>query len=188
MIFGITGRAGVGKSFLTHSLSQQHQNIRVVELDYLGHECLERPSIIEQLISLFGSTIFKDGVICRNTLGNIVFSNHRHLERLNAIIHPAIYELVLNRLHQYSQNSFLIVGALVRDILSDDMCQSVITIDAPDEDIFRCAEDSEKIKRIHSVQRSRSLYLDEATDVFFNSFSRDSVTEWQLFMTPFLNH
>lgn len=95
-IIGITGGIGTGKSTVLNLLKQEY-NAYIVEADRLAHE-LMRPgeAAYHQITDIFGTDILStDGTIDRNRLGTIVFRDAEALRKLNAVIHPAVKQHIL---------------------------------------------------------------------------------------------
>jgi dephospho-CoA kinase len=89
---GLTGGIATGKSRVLARLAEQ--GLRTVDLDVLAHAVIEpgRPAY-DAIRAAFGPSIVgADGRIDRRALGAIVFSDAGARERLNAIVHPQIFE------------------------------------------------------------------------------------------------
>ncbi len=172
MIIGVTGRAGVGKSYLSSQLT----DYQVIELDTVGHHVLRQPTIIQALVNLFGPTILRDGQIDRKTLGERVFSDPTALHQLNTLVHPHIFQSVKDRL---THQDYVIVGALIHDIGLHTLCDTMVCVQASDHDIYRHAQDANRIKSIHLNQRSDRDYLDLADYSFHNYFDTETLRSWQ---------
>ena len=91
---GLTGGIGTGKSLVTSFLQEQGAN--VINADLLGHEAYLPGTVgFKQVVSEFGEDIVgKDGHVDRQKLGPIVFSDPSNMERLNAIMHPLIKDMI----------------------------------------------------------------------------------------------
>jgi pantetheine-phosphate adenylyltransferase len=102
-IVGVTGEIGVGKSFVCEKFvelgKQQGIEVHNIDMDQITHEILnELPDpaykkLREQISETFDSEIpddkgilDQDGMICRKTLGNIVFRNKEKLQKLNKLM------------------------------------------------------------------------------------------------------
>lgn len=168
-VIGITGRVGSGKS-LAASIFQRHFSGTILDLDRIGHTILQKKSIKEKLIQLFGQAIVdSQGDISRKNLGELVFSDRTKLQALNQVIHPEIKKEVVSFLSTYSRDSFIfLVGALIEEIGLSDICDHMIVIDATDADIIRAI--GPKFERIAPFQRSRGNYIQSADFVVQNEF------------------
>ncbi len=89
-IIGLTGGIGSGKSTTSQFLKEL--GAVVIDLDQIGHDVQTKGGgVYKQILSAFGEGILAaDGEIDRVKLGKIVFNDHKALERLNGIVHPAI--------------------------------------------------------------------------------------------------
>jgi dephospho-CoA kinase len=89
---GLTGGIATGKSMVVKLLADK--GARIIDFDHLTRYVQEpgRPAWNE-LVSLFGREIIKDDqTINRRKLGEIVFQDPQKLARLNAIVHPLIFQ------------------------------------------------------------------------------------------------
>ncbi len=86
---GITGGIGSGKSTVCRIFSVL--GIPVFSSDDEGKRLLaEDPEVRNALIAAFGSGIFVHDALDRKALGALVFNDRDALDRLNAIVHPAV--------------------------------------------------------------------------------------------------
>lgn len=89
---GLTGGLASGKSFVGQEF--ERLGCAVLQADKLGHRILaDDPSALRQVVREFGSGVLDaSGSIDRKALGAAVFSDKGRLERLNAIVHPRVFE------------------------------------------------------------------------------------------------
>ena len=99
-IIGLTGGIGTGKSHVSGLL--EGFGAAVVNADILGHEVYAPQSEgWHAVVDAFGDRIVaENGEIDRRALGGIVFSDEMELQKLNAIMHPRIYDLAERRLNE----------------------------------------------------------------------------------------
>jgi dephospho-CoA kinase len=90
LVIGLTGGIGSGKSTVAQMMRMK--GARVIDVDEIGRNVLLPDTrTFQQILNYFGNTILQqDGIINRQRLGDIVFSNPRELEVLERISHPAI--------------------------------------------------------------------------------------------------
>jgi dephospho-CoA kinase len=89
LIVALTGGIGSGKSTVGE-LFQQLGAV-VVDSDQLAREVVERGSLgFEQIVTLFGDEILKNGEINRSSLAEIIFKDPAKRKDLEQITHPLI--------------------------------------------------------------------------------------------------
>lgn len=96
---GITGGIGSGKSTIATIFKQL--GIPVYSSDLAAKKIFVQPEVQSKMIDAFGSSILDVfNKVDRTRLSKLVFNNSSQLEKLNAIIHPAVaedYRIWLNK-------------------------------------------------------------------------------------------
>lgn len=102
---GITGGVGAGKSKLLAYI-KKHYLCEIYLADEVAHLVKERgTACYEMLIDLLGEGILQeDGEIDRGAMAERIFGDEVLLEQVNAIIHPAVQEYLLQRLAEARKN------------------------------------------------------------------------------------
>ncbi len=97
-IIGLTGNIATGKSTVLAYLAQR--GAHVLDADRLAHESMQKGThTYWAIVDTFGQSILQpNGEINRRALGDIVFSDADALQRLEAIIHPAVFDLARQEL------------------------------------------------------------------------------------------
>jgi dephospho-CoA kinase len=110
LVIGLTGNLGTGKSEVAHTLAEL--GAVVINADELGHELLQpRTQTYLEIIDTFGKSILgRKKEIDRKKLGRKVFTNAEALSKLNRIMHPRIYNIVSQKIDEYSRSG---VGVVV---------------------------------------------------------------------------
>ncbi|MEG1847487.1 MAG: dephospho-CoA kinase [Lachnospiraceae bacterium] len=115
---GITGGVGSGKSELL-SYIRTHYNCRVIMADAVAHALEEvGQPCYEALVSLLGRDILQEnGSIHTGRMATRMFADERLLEKVNHIVHPAVFKWILSELHQEEQKGeydfFFVEAALL---------------------------------------------------------------------------
>ena len=94
---GLTGGIASGKSAVAAMLREI--GFAVLDADSLAHKLIEpgQPAC-DEVLKQFGSSITDpSGRIDRTKLGAIVFADRRKLDRLNAIVHPLVAEVIFGQ-------------------------------------------------------------------------------------------
>jgi dephospho-CoA kinase len=97
-VIGLTGGIGTGKSEVSRLLAEL--GAEVIEADRVAHEAYEpgTPGWREVLEAFGDRVLDADGWIDRKRLGGIVFGDEQARERLNAIVHPIVRQLLEERI------------------------------------------------------------------------------------------
>jgi dephospho-CoA kinase len=87
---GLTGGMACGKSVIAEALREL--GCHVIEADAVAHAVIEPGGeAYEAVVAAFGREILNEaGQIVRSRLGEHVFTSPVQLDRLNAIVHPAV--------------------------------------------------------------------------------------------------
>jgi len=103
---GLTGGIGSGKSTVGKLLS--HWGAEVIHADLVGHDVYRQGTIgWQKVVDAFGDDVLApDGTIDRKRLGAIVFADPSALKRLNAIVHPLIFEEIGRRIESRRTEGF----------------------------------------------------------------------------------
>lgn len=95
-IIGVTGGVGSGKTELLHYIEKNYR-CRILLADEASHEVMQKGGrIYEPLVALLGSSVLdSSGEINRKEMAARIFSHEELLGRVNALIHPAVREYIL---------------------------------------------------------------------------------------------
>lgn len=97
-IIGLTGNIATGKSTVLRYLQQK--GAYVLDADKLAHESMQVGThTYWAIVDAFGTDILQpDGAIDRPQLGRIVFTDPAKLAQLEALVHPAVFDLARREL------------------------------------------------------------------------------------------
>ena len=88
-VIALTGGIGCGKSLAAQFFAEL--GALVIDADQLARAAIERGSAgFDEVVTLFGDSILKDGNIDRRALGEIVFKDQKAKVALENIIHPFV--------------------------------------------------------------------------------------------------
>jgi len=91
----LTGSIATGKSSTAKILEQR--NFTIIDADSIAHTILNEE--YQSIAKLFGEALIKNGRVDRMALGNIVFRSEIERKKLEALLHPLIY----NRIVMYAK-------------------------------------------------------------------------------------
>jgi dephospho-CoA kinase len=98
LVIGLTGGIGTGKTEVSRILADL--GAEIINADALGHQAYEpQTETWRQVVEAFGEDLLSEtGEVDRRKLGPIVFADERALKRLNAIVHPRIRQMIVERI------------------------------------------------------------------------------------------
>ena len=141
LIVGLTGGIGAGKSTVAGLLASH--GAAVVDVDALGREIVAPDgTAVEPVIERFGDQLRgPDGGIDRGALAAIVFNDPGELAALNEISHPAINDLLDERVAAIGAAGATEVVVLDMAVLAESTLgrntrfpyEVVVTVEAPPE-------------------------------------------------------
>ena len=147
-VVGLVGGVGCGKSTVTDAWYERRhdaaEDTLLVDGDTVGHEVRDQPAIQEQIVEAFGPEVLgPDRQIDRQALGATVFASDAKtaLQRLNAIMHPAMRAEFRHRIETTAAPLVLFDAAILLEAGWDDLCHEVVFLDVSDaERLSRVAE------------------------------------------------
>ena len=166
-IIGLTGGIGSGKTTLATYLKSL--GIPVFIADDEAKKLMQSPEVVDEIQTVFGKAIFENGVLNRQQLAAIVFSNSEKLSQLNAIIHPAVKKHFEIWLDQYLSEPFVVYeAAILFESGSYQNCDYIITITAPLEDRISRVMQRDNSSQDQVMERINAQWTDDQRAVKSN--------------------
>lgn len=164
-VIGITGGVGAGKSTVLEYL-ENVCGAYVIQADKVGHKVMEQGgSCYQPLIDLFGKNVLDiNKNIDRRAVSDVVFRDEAMLRKLNAIVHPAVKEYILERLEEEKtagRNLFIVEAALLLEDHYEVFCDEIWYIHTDVE------------KRIQRLMSSRGYTREKAVSIINNQASEE---------------
>ena len=186
MIIGITGGIGSGKSVIAKQLREM--GYAVYDTDSEAKRLIvEDAAVRKQMIQLFGSDVYKDGIYQTAFVAQRVFTDKSLLAQLNAIVHPAVRADILRWATMQDSPSFrkgLGVGlcfvecAILYQAGFDTLCDKVVAVTAPEEVRLArvLARDHSTIDKVRARMRAQEAERDiERADIVINNDGKASI-------------
>ena len=179
-VIGLTGSIGSGKSEAAKIFAEL--GVPVTDVDVISH-ALTAPNqpLVEDIAANFGKQyITSEGALNRAAMRDLVFNDKVARNKLNAILHPAIYEQALiqlqaNQTHMNKSVSYqiLVIPLLFESPRYAPHINRILLIDCDEAtQIARVKLRSNlaesEIKKIIQAQTPRSKQLKLANDVIEN--------------------
>ncbi len=175
-IVGLTGGIGTGKTTVSEIFKKL--GIPVYNSDIEAKKLMHTDKeLIKKISNLFGKDIYKDNLLDRKKLAAEVFSNKEKLNRLNAIVHPAVkqdfelWALRQNSLYQIKESAILFESGIYKNV------DKIITVTAPlnlriKRLIKRDNTSQEEIKKRINNQLDEKLKTDNSDFIIDNNTTR----------------
>lgn len=170
----VTGGIGSGKSTVANRFAKLGASI--IDTDQLAYE-LTAPGqpALATIADAFGrGVIDADGALDRAALRCIVFKDPQQRQRLEAILHPLIRRLMLERLEAADGPYAMPVIPLLFETGQTDVADRILVVDVTAEIqvtrvTARSALSRDEVERIMASQVSREVRLAGADDIIDNS-------------------
>ena len=125
-MIGITGGIGSGKSTIAKALAKC--GFTVYDCDREAKRIIAEDAQVQKaIISLLGNEAFVNGRYNTAYVAKRVFAEPELLERLNAIVHPAVGKDILLKKPDFVESAILYEAGL------DKLCDKVVVVDAPED-------------------------------------------------------
>ncbi|MFT4925558.1 MAG: dephospho-CoA kinase [Phenylobacterium sp.] len=181
-IVGLTGGIGSGKTTVTDEF--ERLGITVVDADVIARTVVEPGSdCLNAIAAQFGPDILlQDGTLNRGQLRSLIFADVDKKQWLNALMHPAINQLMLQQLKQAQSPYCILVAPLLFENKLERYVNTTVVVDIPEEiQIQRTSSRDdvsvEQVKNIIKAQISRNERLQKADDVIDNNQSWTQVVQ-----------
>lgn len=133
MIIGITGGIGSGKSTVAHALAE-YTGWTLYDTDSEAKRLIvEDPHVRSLIEALLGKEVYDGNTYLTQRVGERVFADPTLLNRLNAIVHPAVRDDILRRHHAQPTPHcpLLVESAILFESGLDSICDRTIAILSP---------------------------------------------------------
>ncbi len=111
-LIGLTGNIATGKSHVAKRLREL--GAIVIDADQLAREVVQpgQPAL-DEIVRVFGKDVLMpDGSLDRKKMAGIVFYDTAKLKQLEAITHPAVRELLWQRIHEGLQHATVVIEVI----------------------------------------------------------------------------
>lgn len=172
---GLTGGVATGKSTVSQMLSEL--GATVIDADAIARDVVARGTPgLDAVVAQFGTDMLdSNGNLDRPAMGRLVFGDASARRRLEAIVHPLVYERIVELEGQAPDDALIVHDIpLLAESGRADTFDAVVVVDAPPEvQIERMVRmrgwsEEDAIARLHA-QASRADRLAVATHVIDNA-------------------
>jgi dephospho-CoA kinase len=171
---GLTGGIGCGKSTVAELFAAF--NVPVIDADDIAHQLVAVGQPALALIKqAFGEdSLNADGSLNRHFIRELVFSEASQKQKLEAIVHPLVYQTILAHTALLDAPYCIISVPLLFETNKTDFVDRVLVVDCPVETqiervVGRDHLTVERVQAIIDTQVSRAFRTEKAHDVIDNT-------------------
>ncbi|MFB2537899.1 MULTISPECIES: dephospho-CoA kinase [unclassified Acinetobacter] len=172
-IVGLAGGIGSGKTAASDWFSRR--GIDIIDTDVLAREVVRKNSpALTAIKNHFGDwVLLENGELDRTALREYIFQHAEAREQLEHITHPAIRQLMQERLTQANSTYAILVSPLLFEKQQHLLTHRTLLIDVPEHLQLQRASQRDQhhpaqIQKIIDIQMSRTEKLKLADDVIVN--------------------
>lgn len=159
-IIGLTGGIGSGKTTVAQLFLAS--GIPVYITDQEARNLMQSEAILDQIKNVFGTAVFKEGILMKEKLSEIVFNDANKLAKLNGIVHPAVKMHFKQWLLEHQKDPFVIYeSAILFESGSYKECDFIINVVAPLETRIQRVIERDKTTREKVLERIKNQWNDE---------------------------
>ncbi len=158
---GITGGIGSGKTSVCRVF--EVLNIPVFSADRVAQEITESDKrIIEGINTVAGKDLYADGHLDRMMLASIIFNDNLLLNKVNSLVHPAVFERFKKWVSEQTSPYVIMEAAILFESGASEIVNRIATIVAPVEERIQRVILRNKLTREQIVERMRNQMNDES--------------------------
>lgn len=180
---GITGGIGSGKTTVSKIFELLKVPVYYAD-DRAKHLMATDEELKAQLKATFGEATYDEqGNLNRPYLADKVFNNESELQKLNSLVHPAVFKDTATWFQANSDAAYVLYeSAILLTSGSAKMLNKIITVHAPEEMriervLQRDNTDEEHVRARMKNQLSESEMLEKADYVIYNDNSQSVISQ-----------
>ncbi len=175
---GITGGIGSGKTSVCRVF--EVLNIPVFSADRVAQAIMENDkSIIEGINSIAGRDLYLNGSLDRPTLSDLIFNDKASLEKVNSLVHPAVFRKFAQWVNEQYAPYVIMEAAILFESGASKLVDRVATVVAPVEERIERIILRNKLSREQITERMRNQMDDDNTfknsDYVINNSENDMI-------------
>ncbi len=186
-VIALTGGIGSGKSEAAKLFASL--GVPVIDTDVISHQltAIGSPQL-KEIANVFGQSVLNhDGSLNRPGLREIILNNPDDRRKLEEILHPAIYQRVLEQLEENEKASkpdyqLLVIPLLFENQRYQSLVHKSIAVDCDEQKqiqraMTRSGLTEAEVKGIMAAQVSRSERIQRADEVIMNNGSLEELKQ-----------
>ncbi|MGB1801061.1 MAG: dephospho-CoA kinase [Gammaproteobacteria bacterium] len=172
----LTGGIGSGKTTVANQFEKL--GTPIIDSDIIARNVVTpgQPCLKKIIHTFDNELLTKQGELNREKLRNIIFNDSKAKEKLEQILHPAIYEEIEKQIAEINYPYCLIVIPLLIETNAMDRFDRILVVDTAEKVQIQRAQQrdntsEENIERIIKSQVNRQQRLKYADDIIENNLS-----------------
>ncbi len=159
MIVGLTGGIGSGKSTVAKMF--QELGVPIYDSDKEAKQLMASSEKVKQaIIDLLGEESYENGILNRTFIAGKVFADQKLLQKLNAIVHPAVRNHFLEWAETQSTPYVIQETALIFENNAQDKYDCTILVTAPFEIRIQRVMERDQVGKKAVVDRTENQMED----------------------------
>ena len=158
-VIGLTGGIGSGKTLISNLFAELGVPVYIsdIEAKKLMHTNI---NVKNAIIKLFGEEAYINGKLYKQFIAEKVFSNKTLLEKLNAIVHPAVAEN-FEAWKKLQKSDFVIKeAAILFETGGNNKCDKVILVTAPKSIRIKRVVERDQVSAVSVEKRMNNQWSD----------------------------
>lgn len=161
MKLGVTGGIGSGKTCVCRVFTIL--GIPVFSADSEAHLIMDKDeSVISGIEKITGRDLYADGTLNRSALADIIFKNPSLLGKVNALVHPVVFDHFLKWADQHETPYVIMEAAILFESGASKLVDRVATVVAPVEERISRVTQRNKLTREQILERINNQMDDES--------------------------
>ena len=158
---GVTGGIGSGKTTVCKVFSVL--GIPVFSADDEAKRIQESDRDLQLKINSFaGRDLFPEGKLDRTELARLIFSNKELLEKVNSVVHPAVFRVFREWVIKQNTPYCIMEAAILFESRAFKMMDRIVTVVTPIEERIERLVKSKRLSREQVIERIKNQIDDES--------------------------
>ena len=157
-LVALTGGIGCGKTTVLEEF--QKLGVPCFVADQVAGRYYDDQAFVAEVVNLFGNDVLqKDGSVDKRAIARIVFNDAQALKKLNALIHPRVWDDFRLFAESHTDRPYVIFeSAITYEYGFDKMVDKVICVYLEKEERLRRLELRDKVSRTELEARMRNQW------------------------------
>ncbi len=161
MKLGITGGIGSGKTSVCRVFNVL--GIPVFSADPEARKIMDNEkNIIRGINKIAGRDLYNEGTLDRTTLASLIFNDSDLLRKVNALVHPVVFEHFKRWVEEQKAPYVIMEAAILFESGASDLVDRVATVVAPVEERISRVIQGNRLTREQVMERIKNQMDDES--------------------------